>query len=150
MKDKDFFLEFVGALPTDDGEPGFNMGDVSNAVFKITEPKEARHFYNGYIQWLRGRKDREATAEITAQCNIGWCFGNGMPPWQQIMWNEVTGADHPIFGMALAKEPRPTSREIIESGRRIGEASKRPGGMARQIKLEKERFNRYAEEKGNS
>jgi len=145
VKDKDFFLECVGREIDDD----FTMGDFVSAVLRITESSKARRFYSGYIQWLRGRTDREATPEETAQINIGWCFGEGMPPEQQRMWNKVTRSEHPVFGMALSSDTRPTADEILEAGKRVGEASK-SGLMKEQMAIEKERFSNNAKKEGHA
>lgn len=148
MIDRDFFLECVGRV-AGKSKDQFTIGEFCNAVLRITESGKARRFYNGYVQWLRGRKDREASPEITAQVNIGWCFGEGMPVEQQRMWNDAVGAEHPVFGTALASDKRPSIEEIFAAGQRVGEASKH-GKMQKQIAIEKERFSQNAKKEGDA
>ena len=142
VKDKEFFLECVERNKR--GE--FTIGDFCTAVMQITGSSLARRFYSGYLQWLRGRQDREATPEETARMNIGWCFGEGMSVEQQRMWNQVTGAEHPVFGMALASDKQPHFEDILEAGKRMGAA----GDLMEQMAIEKERFSTNAQKEEHS
>lgn len=135
MTDQEFFLQCVGK-PDD-----FTLGDLATAILEIKDRAKAARFYRGYVRWLRKRRDLEAPAENVAKTNIGWVFGEGMSPIHQRMWNEVVGAEHPVFGTALASDRPPTFTEKLESGIRIGEASGK-GKTQEQIGIERERFKR--------
>jgi hypothetical protein len=136
MTDQEFFLQCVGK--SDD----FTIGDLCSAVLEIKDRAKAARFYRGYVRWLRKRRDLEASAENVAKTNIGWVFGEGMSPIHQRMWYEVVGAEHPVFGTTLASNNPPTYTEKLESGMRIGKASKE-GKMREQIGIERERFQRH-------
>lgn len=135
MTNQEFFLQCVG-----NSDP-FTIGDLCSAVLDIKDRAKAARFYRGYVTWLRKQKNLEAPAENVAKTNIGWVFGEGMSPVHQRMWNEVVGAEHPVFGTAQASANPPTFTEKFEAGLRLGEASKE-GKLQEQLRIEREGFKR--------
>lgn len=89
------------------------IGDLYNAVLAIHDANDARAFYVDYVAWLEVQPDLSHSADAVAKANIGWLFGEGMPPENIRMWVEVCGASHPIFG---TMQPRPTPEQAFKAG----------------------------------
>ena len=86
-------------VPCKDG--GHTIGALIGAVLQITTEADAQEFYHGYLAHQRQFKIANHTPEQVVRMNIGWCFGEGMPPDQIAMWSRVCGASHPVFGTTL-------------------------------------------------
>jgi hypothetical protein len=76
------------------------VGDLMSAILSIDNDDDARRFFEGAvadIQWQidHGLWQGHNDAITSAQSNIGWCYGEGMPPERVAMWRRVTGAVHP-------------------------------------------------------
>jgi hypothetical protein len=97
-----------------------NIGDLIDAVLGIHTPSEALSFYNDYVEWIRALRakktvafDPSSTPEDTARSNIGWCFGEGMPEQDVVMWSTAVGASHPVFGTAVNSM---TPQQLFDAG----------------------------------
>jgi hypothetical protein len=117
-----FQARIVAAMPP--AIERFTLRDLVRAVLAISEPADARRFFEGYVEHLaaRGRWSSLDPVLKIARTNIGWCFGEGMTKERRWMWVVATGASHPIFGM-MEDDPSPES--AFEAGRRMGELMRR-------------------------
>ena len=73
---------------------------IYDAMNRIDNPDDAKRFFNGYVDYIHqeGKVSQEEAVTI-AKANLGWMFGEGMPPKRITMWHEATGAMHPLgFG----------------------------------------------------
>jgi hypothetical protein len=76
------------------------VGDLVGAIMSIDNADDARRFYEGAVEDIQaqidaGTWDGRDSAEAAARSNIGWCYGEAMPPDRVTMWRLVTGAEHP-------------------------------------------------------
>lgn len=94
-----------------------SIGAFVSAVMEIDNPEDAAEFYAGSLSYYAaGGADDPASV---AKANIGWCFGEGMASERIAMWQEVCGAQHPIFAYPATGE-HPTPVEAFEAGMRYG------------------------------
>lgn len=94
---------------------GLTIGELISAVFSVKNKEDAKAFYKGYLEWLRGLPKLDGEPEHIARRNIGWCFGEGMAPDKIKMWSEACEAVHPIFGISM-----PTPQEALKVGIEAG------------------------------
>lgn len=117
MYDSPAALEFFQKMTSH--EKGMSV--LISAVLGIKKEEDMKLFFEGYVMFLiktypeRPLKENERIA----RSNIGWCFGEGMNPHRKALWNKVTGAAHPIFGMS---DPSPS--EAFHLGCKLGERMK--------------------------
>ena len=98
------------------------IGDIVGATMKITDPGDARLFFEGQVAWLMKRFSKtKEEAMYVARSNIGWCFGEGMKKELVAMWNQTVKASHPAFGNHLPETPA----EAIAAGRVMAGGSRR-------------------------
>lgn len=101
-------------LDLDEGK--FTIGALIDATMSIRDPEDAAAFYVGMVEYLNEQPDLDPRgAEYVAKANIGWCFGEGMYPELKAMWNDVTGATHPVFDMSS-----PSATEAFAAGMKHG------------------------------
>jgi hypothetical protein len=97
--------------------------DIGSVVFSTKTAKEARSFYDGYVEWITNEKGSKsaatvAKAEQIARSNIGWFFGEGLAPKKIAMWTEACGASHPIFGTKMPG-PEEAFKKGLEMGKKL-------------------------------
>jgi hypothetical protein len=99
----------------------FTMGDCVQAIMAIDSINSARSFYEGYVEWIIDNTGVESRseAELVAESNIGFCYGEGMSPDRIAMWKEACSAEHPLFGATM-----PTPEEAFAEGVKRGSMAK--------------------------
>lgn len=101
-----------------------NLGEFISAVFSVDNEKDAKEFYDGYVEYLKVELAKKPdphgmTAEQIARGNVGWCFGEGMQQKKVAMWSKI-GASHPVFGVSV-----PTPTEAVDMGVKKGETMRK-------------------------
>jgi len=111
-------------------EPKFGknatLGDVYGPAMKITDPKEAKVYFEALVKHILAMKpenepritSREA-AEKVVRSNLGYYSGYYDHKTMQRVF-KLFNCAHPIFGLAI-----PTAEEAFEAGKKMGEAAKR-------------------------
>lgn len=90
-------------------------GSIIKIICDIKDPLDMGLFFDRYVALLK-HQGNTANAEGMAKANIGWCFGYGMDEQRMKLWNSITGATHPVFGVT-----KPTPEEAMQAGMKLGE-----------------------------
>lgn len=89
-----------------------------DAVLSIQNSEQAVKFFRGCVQFFLRKNPHLGVARIEqiVRSDIGYCFGEGMPPAMRKMWHSTTGAVHPYFGTS---DPDPLTAFVL--GLKLGE-----------------------------
>jgi len=98
-------------------KPSHTIAEFITTVCRITDDADAKQFAADYVEWLSKRKKPGHLPEEIMRANIGFCFGEGMPSEQILMWRKVCNASHPWFGTIV-----PTGEQALAMGKALGKA----------------------------
>jgi len=105
------------------------MGGIVDAVLSIDNPRDARLFFDGYVELIRNANKRfkKPSPQQIAKGNIGWCFAEGMSEKHMRMWIKACGAEHPAFGRKIPTDPNKAFQMGVRMGRRMAKKSWKRG-----------------------
>ena len=80
-----------------DNKESLTFGDVLEPAMTITDPEDAKQYFDAYVAWLETRSVIRKNAENIARYNLGYYAGYYDQETQKRV-ERLFNAKHPIFG----------------------------------------------------